>query len=125
MSERSVLCRAQYSTSIGGRNEPIPNVGMLVSSATQDPTLYFTGKTGQVYIPLLVGETYDFKADYEGASKLATLTYKRESMLLISIDPNIPRIYEIALLQPRYAKLGFWALLLLGAYALMKRRARR
>ena len=50
LEEKSVLCRAQYSASIGGENEPIADVTItteVVDAEIQAPIVYITDAYGQ------------------------------------------------------------------------------
>ena len=97
-----VLCRAQYSASIGGTNEPIQNVSIRVSRVgTTDPIVYITDEYGQVRIPFTVGETYDVTVVYKGAQKCVKLQYNGEATLSISIDIYKQCIDDIKFLKPQ------------------------
>ena len=98
-----VLCRAQYSASIGGRNEPIEGVSISISESgakIQAPIAYITDKNGQVYLSLIKGKTYSITVSYKGESKTVKLPYNGEAVLLISIDPKKPLIHDISFLEP-------------------------
>ena len=99
-----VLCRAQYSASIGGKNEPVEGVTISVfesGAKVQAPMAYVTDKNGQVYLSLIKGKTYSITVSYKGESKTVKLLYNGEAVLLISIDPKKPLIHNITFLAPK------------------------
>ena len=84
-----VLVRAQYSTSVGGHNEPIRDV--LIDYKPGDSTEWFsviTSENGQSYIALEEGSSYEFKIQYEGSQEQFLLEYIDEDILMISINMN-------------------------------------
>lgn len=103
-AQNGVLCRAQYSASLGGRNEGLPNVSItttLVGAKIQTPIVFITDEHGQTYIPFKSKEKYDITVVYKDVEKIVRLSYNGESVLLISIDPNKPFIGDIVFLQPQ------------------------
>jgi len=101
-----VLCYAQYSESVGGKNEGIEGVIISISEASDEaqtvPYVYFTNENGQVYLFLSKEKTYSISVVYEGksgnVSKAVKLQYQSEPLLLISVDPNKPLIHDIVFL---------------------------
>lgn len=91
-----VLCRTQYSASIGGENEPVAGVNVTISGNT-----YITDDKGHVEIPLKSGKNYTITVSYKSVSKSTKLKYSGEDILLISIDPHEPKIHDIKFLQPQ------------------------
>lgn len=84
-----VLVRAQYSTSIGGQNEPIRDV--LIGYKPVDSTEWFsviTNENGQSYIALEEGSSYELIITMNDSQKQVLLEYINEAILLISIDMN-------------------------------------
>jgi hypothetical protein len=98
-----VLCRAQYSANIGGRNEGIENVLISiyeVGAEVQSPIAYVTDENGQVFLSLIKGKTYSITISYGGKSKTFKLPYNGEAVLLVSIDPKKSLIYDVSFLRP-------------------------
>jgi len=103
-AQNGVLCRAQYSASLGGRNEGLPDVSItttLVGAEIQTTTVYITDEHGQTYIPFKTKEKYDITVVYNNVEKTVRLSYNGESILLISIDPKKPLIGDISFLHPQ------------------------
>jgi len=99
-----VLCRAQFSASIGGKNEPVEGVSISIfesGAKIQAPMAYVTDKKGQVYLSLVKGKTYSITVSYKGESKTVKLPYNGEAVLLISIDPKKTIIHDITFLAPK------------------------
>ena len=84
-----VLIRAQFSTSIGGHNEPVPDV--LIDYKILDSTEWFsviTNEMGQAYVGLEVGSSYDLNITMNDSQKQFLLEYIDEDTLMISINMN-------------------------------------
>jgi hypothetical protein len=103
-----VLCYAQYSESIGGKNEGIEGVIVSISGVSEGvqmvPYVYFTDENGQAYLFLSKGKTYLISVVYEGENEnvieAVRLQYQGEPLLLISVDPSKPLIHDIVFLAP-------------------------
>jgi hypothetical protein len=83
-----VLVRAQYSASIGGKNEPIEGVAVgYTAIGTLSEKVATTNQYGQCYAELTSGTTYAFSVTYKEKTKKFSVQYKGESVLLIHVDP--------------------------------------
>jgi len=99
---RVVLVRAQYSASIGGQNEPVPNVRVEYGkSGSNEIFVAITNEYGCSYIALERGQTYVFKIQYEESQKEFRLEYDNQSTLLIRVDVNEKSIVDCAFLSAR------------------------
>ncbi len=102
---KTVLIRAQYSTSIGGHNEPIRDV--LIDYKKLDSNEWFsviTNENGQGYIALEKGSSYELKIQYDGSQEQFLLEFVDEDMLMISIDMNNKNIVDCKFISPNPAK---------------------
>jgi hypothetical protein len=100
VTPQGVLVRAQYSTTIGGKNEPIKGVIINYRSDSSSGTAT-TDDYGHCYIQLLPGLTYTFDVTYKERTKTFYVKYMGESVLFIHIDPTKGEIVGMDFLTPQ------------------------
>ncbi len=97
----TVLIRAQFSTSIGGHNEPVPDV--LIDYKILDSTEWFsviTNEMGQAYMGLEAGSSYEVKITMDESQEQFSLEYIDEDILMISINLNNANIVGCSFISP-------------------------